>query len=757
MTKKIFKTKKIFNHIRLHKQHYATWIFWSFAVIKMIALFAGLFWAIAFIGNNQVSAAYETFCADNSWSLDIPVAECEALVSLYNTNNWSSWYNNTNWWTSTTICSSWYGITCTPGIVKHVFQIDLSSNNLSWTISSLIGLPNLSSLYLAWNNITSISMIGAISLQDIHLEHNKLTSIPNLAGLPLNYLHLEYNNITSIPTNVFAGLSSLQAMYLDHNNITAIPSDAFSGLSASFNMLGYDALYLNNNNISSIAPNAFRKGLSSVYRVDLSNNQLTTLWSGTFAGRSQLNNVTASYNLLTSISDYAFAGTNVKTLNFAYNTTLGSLPNFNGITPWYLYFMSCWLTDISTLSGLSSIKSLYLDSNSLTSIPNLTASTTMTILSIANNLLTAIPNLSGLSSLTQLYIQNNYIESIANIVGIGLSNLQYFYMDSNYITTIPENFTTMTSLNVGGWVLMNNNKICTGGMSPWLITFLNTLPGNSTWQSTQDTSLCNLTRTGSFSINNAATETDTGAITLTMDAPGTTNMRFSNTGANWPRTTWETYSPTKAWILTPWYGTKTVRAQFDTDSNTSTVEWATSYSIEYVGVVSRCTGAWSGSDVTLCIEPIGLGYCEYGNSLDLGITWYSAAGRDITSAFNTTSGNAAWFCNDLQGANPRTLSIQSSDLLNVSTNDPGQTISASNIYIKNPSATKIEWVCTANAGSSLNQRTSIDVSTIILGKSNSIGEVCKVETSSLDFKVAIPAYQSLGQYSGTLTITVPNL
>ena len=116
--------------------------------------------------------------------------------------------------------------------------------------------------------------------------------------------------------------------------------------------------------------------------------------------------------------------------------------------------------------GLSSLKSITLDNNSLTSIPSLAAATTIIRISLDNNLLTAIPNLAGLGSLTELYIDNNHIESIANVVGIGLSSLRYFYMNSNYITTIPENFTTMTGLNDGGWVLMANNKICTGGMSP---------------------------------------------------------------------------------------------------------------------------------------------------------------------------------------------------------------------------------------------------------------------------------------------------
>ncbi len=603
----------------------------------MIALFAGLFWAIAFIGNNQAYAAYESFCTDNIWIIDIPVAECQTLVNMYNSTNGANWYNNTNWWSTTTICDNGtnngrFGVNCNAG---HVSFLNFDNNNLSWILPSLTGIPRLAYLYLGNNKITSIANNGFDGLTwaiEFQLEYNLLTTIPSLSGL---------SNLTSIQ--------------FQSNHLTSLPS---------------------------------LSGFSNLYYIDLSYNRLTS---------------------------------------------------------------------VPSLAGLSTLQYLYLNNNSLTSLPSLAGLSTLQYLYLNNNSLTSLPSLADLSGLLTLYVHQNQLTSLPSLAG--LSNLQYLLANNNKIATLPENLASVTTLLdvwLWWWLNLNTNKICTGTMSPGLITFVNS-KSYYDWQAAQNTSLCNLTRTGDFSVNNHSASTTTGVVTLSITVSWTTNMRFSNTGSDWPRTSWEAYSPTKSWILTPEYWMKTVRAQFDTDSNTSTVEWATSYSIEYVGVVSRCTGAWSGSDVTLCIEPIGLGYCEYGNSLDLGITWYSAAGRDITSAFNTTSGNAAWFCNDLQGANPRTLSIQSSDLLNVSTNDPGQTISASNIYIKNPSATKIEWVCTANAGSSLNQRTSIDVSTIILGKSNSIGEVCKVQTSSLDFKVAIPAYQSLGQYSGTLTITVPNL
>jgi hypothetical protein len=61
---------------------------------------------------------------------EIPQSECEALVALYNSTNGPGWLDNTNWLETTTPCS-WYGVLCSGG---HVYDVDLSSNQLSGTI-----------------------------------------------------------------------------------------------------------------------------------------------------------------------------------------------------------------------------------------------------------------------------------------------------------------------------------------------------------------------------------------------------------------------------------------------------------------------------------------------------------------------------------------------------------------------------------------------------------------------------------------------
>ena len=83
------------------------------------------------------------------------------------------------------------------------------------------------------------------------------------------------------------------------------------------------------------------------------------------------------------------------------------------------------------------------------------------------------------------------------------------------------------------------------------------------------------------------------------------------------------------------------------------------------------------------------GACEIGESLDLGATGYSNSIRDISSAFPTTTNNSSWWCDDRAGLEDRRLYIQTSPLENTDTHNILHSIDASNVYIKNPAATKL--------------------------------------------------------------------
>ena len=82
---------------------------------------------------------------------DVPQAECEALVSLYESNNGEGWTLKDNWLETSTV-GNWYGITVESG---HVVEINLDLNNLNGSFpTDLEDLSHLQSLDLSWNSLT---------------------------------------------------------------------------------------------------------------------------------------------------------------------------------------------------------------------------------------------------------------------------------------------------------------------------------------------------------------------------------------------------------------------------------------------------------------------------------------------------------------------------------------------------------------------------------------------------------------------------
>jgi hypothetical protein len=109
---------------------------------------------------------------------DISLAECVALVDIYNNNNGTNWTNNTGWGTSTTVCDNlgngWYGVTCTN---NSVISLLFSANNLTGTATfNGSNLPNLNYLDLSSNQLTSFDATGLTNIGAIALSYNQLTS-----------------------------------------------------------------------------------------------------------------------------------------------------------------------------------------------------------------------------------------------------------------------------------------------------------------------------------------------------------------------------------------------------------------------------------------------------------------------------------------------------------------------------------------------------------------------------------------------------
>lgn len=154
----------------------------------------------------------------------IPVSECEALISFYFATHADNWTNTTNRWLTDINPCNWYGVTCTSG---HVTDLVLENNNLDGFLPYSLG--NLSHLEIldVWGNFLVGPIPGNIgtlsNLKELILGNNGFTGIipPSLGNLSvLEILILEGTGLTgSIPTEL-GNLTNLIQLGLSPNRLS---------------------------------------------------------------------------------------------------------------------------------------------------------------------------------------------------------------------------------------------------------------------------------------------------------------------------------------------------------------------------------------------------------------------------------------------------------------------------------------------------------------------------------------------------------
>ena len=149
--------------------------------------------------------------------------------------------------------------------------------------------------------------------------------------------------------------------------------------------------------------------------------------------------------------------------------------------------------------------------------------------------------------------------------------------------------------------------------------------------------------TGSMIINGGAPYTTSLQVTLTLSAPGATQMAFSGNGTSWPG--WEAYSTTRLWDLTSTQGPKPVYAKFMNAAGTpsdvvtasiSLDSWVPTGSI----AINNNAGATNNPRVNL-----GLTAADTGSGLDKmafsddGITFSPPEAIAAAKAWNLATGD----------------------------------------------------------------------------------------------------------------------
>ncbi len=386
--------------------------------------------------NSQVTGAMvylEKVNVDISPSLcvtqsEIPQAQCETLVALYDSTDGENWTDNTGWKETDTPCS-WFGVTCADNTIT---RIDVRENNLVGTLPSLSALPDLTYLYLFDNQLSgSIPDLNTLTeLVYLRLHTNQLTgTIPNLSSLTnLQVLYLAKNKLTGTIPNL-STMTKLQTLYLHENQLTGSIPDL-----SILTQLEY--IYLYANQLSGAIPDL--SALTQLKRLHLYKNALT----GTIPNLSSL--------------------TQLEFLTFGTNQLTGTIPNLSTLTKLiYLSFAANQLSGTipNEVSTLTNLQVLTLHDNEFTGlIPDLSGLTKLTDLRLSKNQLTGpIPDVSEATNLQYLYLHNNNLYGEVPSWISSLTQLIRLYLNNNEFSGPVPDLSALTSLE---YFTVYNTELC---------------------------------------------------------------------------------------------------------------------------------------------------------------------------------------------------------------------------------------------------------------------------------------------------------
>jgi uncharacterized repeat protein (TIGR01451 family) len=386
---------------------------------------------------------------------EIPEAECNTLVALYNNTKGPNWSDSaTNNWNKTNTPCSWTGVVCSSG---RVVEITRNQKNLKGTLPDLSALTALRVLKLSYQydlggTIPDLSALTA--LEELDLSYNRLLngSIPDLSNLThLRRINLWRNQLTgSIPD--LSNLTALESVLLGENQLSGnLPN--LSNLTA---LRSFDA---HSNQLSGSIPNLVNLPTLSLLR--LNDNQLT----GSIPHLSNLTGLTSirlAHNKFTgNIPDLSNLVL-LYQLDLGDNQLTGNIPDLSNLTS--LQTLKLYHNQLSgsipELSSLSALRYLDLSDNQLTgTIPDLSALTSLRTLLLNNNLLSgSVPYLTHMTALEAYSLANSglNITGLLNEGSLGNDSSSYFWGEYGDGKVLKGTEAFETSLNSPTWIWLSN-------------------------------------------------------------------------------------------------------------------------------------------------------------------------------------------------------------------------------------------------------------------------------------------------------------
>jgi Leucine-rich repeat (LRR) protein len=358
----------------------------------------------------------------------LPVSECEALVTFYNSTGGPDWTNNTGWLTAPDPCS-WYGVVCNSG---HVIELSYWNNHLVGGIpAALQDLPYLRYLNFDENQLTGNipeAITELVYLEEIRMHINQLSG--------------------SIPPGV-SNLHYLTYFDLQENQLTGyLPEFLGSQLSLEF-------ISLHNNQLSGPIPPSYGD-LTQLVVLGLGGNQLTGPIPATLGNLNNLITLGLQWNQLTgSIPESLGNLSSVEDINLGINQLSGSLPaslgNMTQVREIHLYDNDFSGPLPATFGNLTNLTVLRIEDNLLDgNLPAILGSlVNLQELRLNENLFNgSIPTtLGNLAQLRVLDLGVNQLSGeIPSVLG-NLTNLEFLALGANQLTgPIPATFGNLTNL-----------------------------------------------------------------------------------------------------------------------------------------------------------------------------------------------------------------------------------------------------------------------------------------------------------------------
>ena len=397
-------------------------------------------------GSRLVAAATLMVACSASAIAQIPQSEHDALLAFFSSTGGNGWTDKTGWNGAAGSECSWFGVVCDDASA-HVIGLHLGGNNLSGTLPSIAGLPELQEFLVPENQLSGTipSLAGATELRALYLQNNQLTgTIPALDGLVnLQEFYVQGNLLTgSVP--VITGLPNLTTFDVDTNQLTgSIPSP--SGLPNLF------IFNVESNQLTGTLPALTNLPALAIFAAD-ANNLTGTI--PPLTGLPELQGFSAGYNHLTGSVPALGGLANLSYFSLSSNQLTGSVPALTNLPSLTIFDVSFNQLSgpIPALDGVPSLQQIYLDYNQLSGpIPPLAGLGNLQAFGVGTNRLTgSIPALSGLTSLQVFNVGENQISGSIPALS-GLTNLQSFYADADQLSgSIPDlaGLTNLTTFSV---------------------------------------------------------------------------------------------------------------------------------------------------------------------------------------------------------------------------------------------------------------------------------------------------------------------